>query len=138
MFAFMRVLLETTQFSICLLSIKVLTIVRGAPQQVKAANMKSTISFVLLLIYICILFITTPQQAAAAPRVGIVSLPTMSFVQYHEISPDSLVPHKRVKRVKRDAFDIVPDRVSDTRNGSERVKDRFPVWDDAKGEPVLD
>lgn len=48
------------------------------------------------------------------------------------------MPHKRVKRVKRDAFDIVPDRVSDTRNGSERVKDRFPVWDDAKGEPVLD
>ncbi|CAD7013920.1 unnamed protein product [Ceratitis capitata] len=100
--------------------------------------MKSTISFVLLLIYIWILFIATPQQAAAAPRVGIVSLPTMSFVQYHEISPDSLVPHKRVKRVKRDAFDIVPDRVSDTRNESERVKDLFPVWDDAKGEPVLD
>lgn len=54
------------------------------------------------------------------------------------IPPDSLIPRRRVKRVKRGVFDRTIDPEYEYQNATERGKVRFPVWDDAKGDPLLD
>ncbi|XP_011196469.1 uncharacterized protein LOC105221310 [Zeugodacus cucurbitae] len=93
--------------------------------------MKSVTGFVLLMACLCIWLISAPGLTDAEPHIG-AAWPILRLVQ--DIPPDSLIPRRRVKRVKRGTIDPGYEDQSST----ERGKVRFPVWDDAKGEPLLD
>ncbi|XP_017483846.1 PREDICTED: uncharacterized protein LOC108372628 [Rhagoletis zephyria] len=97
--------------------------------------MNYTSTFVLLLICLSFLFIIAPRQIDAEPRVGSGILSTIRSAQ--GIPPESLVPRRRVKRIKRNGFDLAPDHGDEFINPTQRTKERFPVWDDANGEPPL-
>ncbi|XP_011209658.2 uncharacterized protein LOC105230545 [Bactrocera dorsalis] len=100
--------------------------------------MKSAASFVLLLLCLCICLIGGPGQTDAEPLFGGpgAAWPILRLVE--EVPRDSLTPHRRVKRVKRAGFDRTIDPGYEYQNGTEDGKERFPVWDDAKGEPLVD